>query len=169
MGRSRTDAVLRWLTRCLPGWTCPSAPTRAAAAGLSDRTVWLGHVEGAEKQAALAAADVFVLPSFSENFGIAAAEALLAGLPCVLGRGVAVASAVEAAGAGLAVPPTADAVARALERILGADPCIRQEMAYRARLMAEQTFSARGMARELIGLYEDICGQRESRKAAQVQ
>ena len=38
----------------------------------------LGHVEGEEKMAAMSAADVFVLPSFSENFGIAAVEALTA-------------------------------------------------------------------------------------------
>ena len=59
---------------------------------------------------------MFVLPSFSENFGIAAIEALLAGVPCVLGNGVAVAKEIDEAGAGLAVPPNAGAVAQALER-----------------------------------------------------
>src|SRR5262249_18445189 len=37
---------------------------RAAAGGLSERIVWLGHVDGSQKKEAFAAADVFVLPSF---------------------------------------------------------------------------------------------------------
>jgi glycosyltransferase involved in cell wall biosynthesis len=82
-----------------------SLKARAAAAGVADHIVWLGHVEGAQKSAALAIADVFVLPSFSENFGIAAVEAMLAGLPCVLGQGVAIATEIARAGAGLAVTP----------------------------------------------------------------
>ncbi|MDT8346091.1 MAG: glycosyltransferase, partial [Thermohalobaculum sp.] len=57
---------------------------RAAGRGVAGRIVWAGFVTGADKADALAAGDLFVLPSFSENFGIAAVEALFAGLPCVL-------------------------------------------------------------------------------------
>lgn len=150
-----------------PGYVA-SLKARAAAAGLSDRTVWLGHVEGAEKRAAFAAADVFVLPSFSENFGIAAVEALLAGVPCVLGTGVAVAREVQEAGAGLAVPPEPAAVGRALERIVESEASIRSNMAHRARCLAEQKFLMRRMAQQLIALYEDI-GDRGNCNVEQVE
>jgi glycosyltransferase involved in cell wall biosynthesis len=131
-----------------------SLQARAAAAGLAGHTVWLGHVEGAQKRAALAAADVFVLPSWSENFGIAAVEALLAGVPCVLGHGVAIAGQVDAAGAGIAVLPDPGAVTRALELMLGTD--LRSGMARRAAEFASQEYSVHAMAKRLIALYEGI-------------
>ena len=74
---------------------------RAQALGIVDHVIWLGHVDGQRKQDVFARADLFVLPSFSENFGIAAVEAMLAGLPCVLGEGVAVAKPAAAEGAAL--------------------------------------------------------------------
>jgi glycosyltransferase involved in cell wall biosynthesis len=131
---------------------------RAAAAGISEHTLWLGHVEGAQKRAAFAAADVFALPSFMENFGIAAVEALLAALPCVLGEGVAIADAIERAGAGITVRPEAAAVAQALERLLCADPALASAMGLHARQLAESEFSATVMAQRLIALYEDVRG-----------
>jgi len=132
-----------------------SLKARAAAAGLSDLTVWLGHVEGAQKRAAFAAADVFVLPSFSENFGIAAIEALLAGVPCVLGKGVAVAREVEEAGAGLAIAPEPPAIARALEFLLG-DEGVRSGMSAAGAAFASREYSAQTMARRLLALYGEI-------------
>jgi glycosyltransferase involved in cell wall biosynthesis len=129
---------------------------RAAAAGIADRTVWLGHVQGPQKKAALAAADVFVLPSFSESFGIAAVEALQSGLPCVLGSGVGIAEEVERAGAGVAAAPQPAAIMRALESILQADGAVRREMGFRAARLAEDVFSTRAMGRQLVALYEDI-------------
>jgi glycosyltransferase involved in cell wall biosynthesis len=83
----------------------------AATLGLQERIRWLGPVSGAAKARALGESDLFVLPSFSENFGIAAAEALAAGLPCVLGEGVAIAREVAEAGAGAIASPTAHGVA----------------------------------------------------------
>ena len=92
--------------------------SRAQALGITDYIIWLGHVEGQRKRDAFARADLFVLPSFSENFGIAVLEAMLAGLPCILGEGVAVAKPAAADGAALAVPPAPDGIAAALNRLL---------------------------------------------------
>ncbi len=96
----------------------------AQTLGLSDAVLWAGNVEGKVKQSALASAELFILPSFSENFGIAAAEALFAGLPCVLSKGVAIAAEVACAGAGVAVEPTPEAVAESI-RFFVNDPLRR--------------------------------------------
>jgi len=53
---------------------------------LSDRVTFLGRVEGEDKSRAYAAADAFVLPTQSENFGIVVAEALAAGVPVITTR-----------------------------------------------------------------------------------
>jgi glycosyltransferase involved in cell wall biosynthesis len=131
----------------------------ARSLGIAQQVVWLGHVEGPRKSAALAAADVFVLPSFSENFGVAAAEALLAGLPCVLGEGIALAKDVEEAGAGVVTAPNPKAIARALEQLLG-DDTLRRAMGAKGKAFAASHYSIRVMAEQLITLYEDVrCGR----------
>jgi glycosyltransferase involved in cell wall biosynthesis len=70
---------------------------RARASGISDRVLWTGFLEGDQRLAALAACQVFVLPSSSENFGVALLEAMAVGLPCISTEGVALAR--EAGGA----------------------------------------------------------------------
>jgi glycosyltransferase involved in cell wall biosynthesis len=119
-----------------------------------DRVVWAGFVEGETKADALAAADLFVLPSFSENFGVAPVEALLAGVPCVLGKGVAIAEEVEAAGAGRAVAPSADAVATAVRGMLDQNRYSRSRDA--ARRLAGERYAPDVMGRKLRALYDQI-------------
>jgi glycosyltransferase involved in cell wall biosynthesis len=142
-----------------PGYVA-SLQSLAHSLGLAQHVVWLGHVNGACKAAALAVADVFVLPSFSENFGIAAAEALLAGLPCVLGRGVAIAEHVQSSGAGLAVEPEPEAIARALGGLIR-DSGRRREMGERGRQLARREYSTTAMAVRLVALYENITSGKE--------
>jgi glycosyltransferase involved in cell wall biosynthesis len=127
----------------------------ARSLGIAQQVVWLGHVEGPRKSAAFAAADVFVVPSFSENFGIAAVEALLAGLPCILGEGIAIAKEVEAASAGVVTAPEPEAIARALEQLLCNDN-LRREMGAKGKAFAEFHYSTRAMAEQLLTLYEDV-------------
>ena len=133
-----------------------SLKRHAGALGVADRVVWTGFLDGAQKAAALAGARVFVLPSYSENFGIAAAEALLAGLPCVLGRGVAIAAEVEAAGAGLAVEPVPAAVAAALDGYLR-NETVRASAGEAARRFASQSYSMAAMRERLVALYRSLC------------
>ena len=128
---------------------------------LADRTVWLGHVDGEGKAAALAAADVFVLPSYSENFGIAAVEALLAGLPCVLSKGVAIAGDVAAEGACIAVEPEPREVAEALATLLQNDER-RVAMGRRAALVGATRYSVHSMAERLTDLYSKVSCERHA-------
>jgi glycosyltransferase involved in cell wall biosynthesis len=119
---------------------------------IDSRVVWVGHIDGSLKSSALAGAALFVLPSFSENFGIAAAEALMAGLPCILGEGVAIASQVVQAGAGWAVAPDPSSIEAALVVAMdGRDD--RATMSEKARALALEKFSAQAMGANLLRLY----------------
>jgi glycosyltransferase involved in cell wall biosynthesis len=56
----------------------------AAQLGVAEKITWTGMIGGELKWGALAASDVFVLPSHQENFGIVVAEALACKLPVIL-------------------------------------------------------------------------------------
>jgi glycosyltransferase involved in cell wall biosynthesis len=128
---------------------------RAEALGISGQVIWAGHLDGDRKAAAFAAADVFVLPSHSENFGIAAAEAMARGLPCVLGQGVAISEEVVRAQAGVAVNVDAASIADALRRIIG-DKKALVRMSANARRLAQEQFSMQAMGLRLKQLYSDV-------------
>jgi glycosyltransferase involved in cell wall biosynthesis len=55
--------------------------------GLGVVVDYLGPVEGEAKAALYRQADLFVLPTFSENFGLVVAEALAYGVPVITTRG----------------------------------------------------------------------------------
>ena len=123
--------------------------------GIGSQVVWAGHVEGGRKHAALAAASLFVLPSHSENFGIAAVEAMASGVPVVLTEGVAIAAEVAAAHAGQVPAREPAAVAEAIDAILG-DARLRQTLAENARQLAATAFSLEQMGKRLAELYREV-------------
>jgi len=139
----------------------------AQRAGVARRLRWIGHVEGSAKAAAFAEADAFVLASHDENFGLAAAEALAAGLPVIVSSRVAIAREVECAGAGLITGVDPDSIADAI-RCLSADGAARLAMAAAARRLAGEAFSLEAMGERLEALYRTIIAGRleERRKCA---
>ena len=98
----------------------------AAELGLGTRVEWLGYVEGARKAAVLERAHAFVLPSHSENFGIAVVEALACGLPCVVSQQVAIAPAIAQAHAGIVTGQIPSASPKASTRCSPGGPAIRR-------------------------------------------
>ena len=60
--------------------------TLAAHLGIGDRVLFLGQVTEEERDTLLASASVFVLPSVVEPFGIAALEAMSAGVPAIVSK-----------------------------------------------------------------------------------
>jgi glycosyltransferase involved in cell wall biosynthesis len=131
-----------------------SLQTRIADLGIAADVFWAGFLTGADKHAVLSDADVFVLPSYSENFGIAVLEAMAAGLPVVVSDQVAVHTEVAAMNAGIAVPCTENALSRGLIELVRNDQ-LRSLMADNARCLAQQYTTERVISK-LIGLYERI-------------
>lgn len=148
------DCVLAIAGAGEPGYAA-QLRERAAQIAASDRVLWLGQVDGDVKASLLVNATVFVLPSYSENFGIAAAEALSAGLPCVLAEGVALAKTVALEGAGLATGTDAQSIAAAISTILS-DGTLRETMSQHASALALREYSASAMASRLVALYNEV-------------
>jgi glycosyltransferase involved in cell wall biosynthesis len=133
---------------------------RARQLGLAERIEWLGFVQGETKWQELCRADWFVLPSASENFGIAAAEALTAGTPVILSPGVAIAEAVAAAGAGRISNPRPEALARTLSECL-LPPSV--QLREQARHFAADTYGWEPIVRQLREHYAAILDLQGSR------
>lgn len=98
--------------------------------GLRERVMFTGMLTGRDRIAVLADADLFVLPSAEENFGVAVAEAMAARCPVIVSPQVAVAQQVLEWGAGDVAPLDPWALARTIDRWL-ASPERRREAGLR--------------------------------------
>lgn len=119
--------------------------------GLDDRVICPGHVLGHDKDILLSGADLFVLPSITENFGVAVAEALCYGLPCVVTEGVDLAPAVRELSGGVVCSPDVLSLRQALSDALQKSfdrPQLRKD--------ATQRFSWDTAAHSLRQLYADV-------------
>jgi glycosyltransferase involved in cell wall biosynthesis len=123
--------------------------------GIADNVNWLGHVEGDEKARLLATATAFVLPSYSENFGIAVAEALAAGLPCIVSDGVALSHEITMAQAGIVTGTDTASIAWGIQQLLN-DKTAYYAMSKAARSLAANAFSMAVMGERLEMLYRSI-------------
>jgi glycosyltransferase involved in cell wall biosynthesis len=107
---------------------------------LSSRIVFAGMLQGETKQAALAVADAFILPSHQENFGMAVVEALAAGLPVLISNRINIWREVDQDGAGYVEPDDFSGTVRLLNRWIAAPPAVRDGMRANARRCFEQRF-----------------------------
>jgi len=136
-------AHLPWTLHCVGSLTMDPATaaavrTASAALGLQDRVHWHGAAGAEALPAHYAHADVFVLPSLFEGYGMVLAEALAHGLP-VVASDTGAAAQLLAGGAGLLVPPGDAAALRAALACVLSEPARRESLgqaalAARARL-----------------------------------
>jgi glycosyltransferase involved in cell wall biosynthesis len=98
-----------------------------AALGPESRIELRAAVPDAEKSALYAAADLFILPSNSENFGIVVAEALAHGRPVITTTGTPWAD-LPGAGAGWWTAPSVEALAGAMAEAMRLPPAARAQM-----------------------------------------
>jgi glycosyltransferase involved in cell wall biosynthesis len=125
------------------------------AHGLQDRTVFLGFVEGDDKWSVLSQADIFVLPSHHENFGVAVAEAMASGLPVIISDRVNIHQEVSDAGAGLVTSLDPEEVAGAVQALLDNED-LRKKMGGAGEALARERFSWERAAGRIARQYEAI-------------
>ncbi|MFM7180234.1 MAG: glycosyltransferase [Verrucomicrobiales bacterium] len=129
--------------------------TMVVEKGLSDVWSFDGALEGEAKWQAFHAADLFVLPTHSENFGIAVAEALACGLPAITTTGAPWAGLLEHR-CGWWVAPETSALTEALGAAFRLTDDERRAMGARGREWMKAEFGWEGIARKVIEGYEEI-------------
>ncbi|MEB3209762.1 MAG: glycosyltransferase [Leptolyngbyaceae bacterium] len=122
---------------------------------IADRVSFPGFVTGSNKDILLQGSDFFVLPSFSENFGIAVAEALIAKLPVVITPGIQIASDIERANAGIVVSNDLSSLTHAIARLLSS-PELRQTLGQNGQQFAQARYTWKAIAKELVNVYTMI-------------
>jgi glycosyltransferase involved in cell wall biosynthesis len=120
--------------------------------GLIPRVTYVGHVSGERAREVWAAADAFVLPSYSEGFSMAILEALACSLPCVITTACHFPELDEAKGA-IVVEPEARAVTQGLRVLLEQSPTERQQLARNGHRLVERRYTWDQQAERLASVY----------------
>lgn len=126
---------------------------RVKELGMQDQFIFTGALNDDEKWKAYARASLFVLPTYSENFGIVVAEALWAGVPVITTKGTPW-HELETCRAGwwIDLPPTAS-LGRALSEAMGKSMEDLAEMGRRGRQLVEEKYTWPAVVKPIIKGY----------------
>jgi glycosyltransferase involved in cell wall biosynthesis len=122
---------------------------------LNEVTIITGFVEGEMKLGLLQNADLFVLPSYYENFGIAVAEAIAAKTPVVISDQVYIWDDIQQAEAGWICNCTVEDLTLKLGLALQ-DRQERERRGINAQQLAQNKYSWQAIAQQLIQIYNNI-------------
>lgn len=123
--------------------------------GALKRVSFTGMLSGREKLEAFAGSDVFVLPSYSENFGMAVVEAMAFNLPVIISDKVGIYEEVEKAKAGFIIHTDENELYSAMVKILD-NKQESLEMGRRGRKLVEEHFASEKVADKMIKVFEGI-------------
>jgi glycosyltransferase involved in cell wall biosynthesis len=148
------------------GWQ-QNLQARATALGIADRIVWTGMLRDTVKWSTLAAAEVFILPSHQENFGIAVAESLACGVPVLISHEVNIWREIEGANAGLVAPDTLEGTISLLTRWQQLSEAERAAMRRNARQCFAEHFDIEHSAARVLEAIESTAGKSASQQVGE--
>lgn len=154
------DLVMAWARVRQPEWRIVIAGPSAGGyedeikvlirkLGFEDDFDFPGLVLGEKKERCFAEADVFVLPTYSENFGIAVAEALARGIPVITTTG-APWQELETHRCGWWVTPGVDGVATGLAAAMAMSRDALAEAGARGKKLVEEKYSWDQIGRDAL-------------------
>jgi glycosyltransferase involved in cell wall biosynthesis len=129
--------------------------TLAASLGVDQRIVFTGLLTGALKLGAYVDAELFVLPSYMENFGGVIIEALACGLPVVISDQVHIHRELRSAGAAVVTQCTVDSVAAGIRAVL-TDPAARNRMSTTGRNLVCNHYTWDSSVPKLVAHYREL-------------
>ncbi len=120
---------------------------------LAENTTITGFVTGNLKLGLLQDADLFILPSYYENFGIAVAEAMAVGTPVIISEGVYIYPDVKSYDAGWVTKLDVDELINELETAI-ISPKLREEKGKNAYQLVKDKYSWQAIAKQVIQGYQ---------------
>jgi len=124
-----------------------------------ERVNFVGEKHGEDKQRAYADAELFVLPSHSENFGVAVAESLAAGTPAIVSKG-APWEGLNTNGAGWHIDIGVEPLVSCLEQALSCEPEQLRRMGHAGRDWMRREYSWDSVGERMYETYRWLCGER---------
>jgi glycosyltransferase involved in cell wall biosynthesis len=120
-----------------------------------ERTEFVGELSGDAKQKYLASADLFVLPTHSENFGMAVAESLASGTPAIVAKGAPWAGLAENK-CGWWIETGIKPLVECLQFAMSLPKGVLNQMGQQGRLWMERDFSWDNIGQKMCITYEWI-------------
>jgi glycosyltransferase involved in cell wall biosynthesis len=155
---SRSGAGRRWRL-VIAGWDEighePELRAMASARGINDSVEFVGPLFGPRKDAALSAADAFILPSRSEGLPMAVLEAWAHAKPVLITRACNLPEGVSA-GAAIEMEPTALSVAAGLDRLAAMGDSALAAMGIAGQRLAADRFSWGRIAADMSRVYRAV-------------
>ena len=127
--------------------------------GLGKTVKLVGAIEGEAKWNLYSSSDLFVLPTFSENFGIVVAEALGSGIPVITTKAAPWSDLVTHQ-CGWWIEVGVEPLTEALKQAMSLSRQERQVMGQRGRQLIEQNYTWQQTATKLMDVYEAILNDR---------
>ena len=128
---------------------------RVKGLGLEEQFAFTGALNDDEKWKAYARADLFVLPTYSENFGIVVAEALWAGVPVITTKGTPWRD-LEGYKCGWWVDVGVEPLSIALKNAISLQDCERIEMGGRGKKLVEEKYTWGAVVKSMVEGYRGL-------------
>jgi glycosyltransferase involved in cell wall biosynthesis len=130
-----------------------------STAGLTGRVTFTGLVSEEDKYSALSDADIFILPSHTEAFGLVMLEAMASKVPVITTDRAALSAEFASANAALVAKSNVDSLAQAIDRLLE-DQALRSQLATAGYQLVNERFTWDQTAGRFVDLYQRLLSKR---------
>jgi len=123
--------------------------------GLQNKIIFTGFLDGYDKLSVLVDSDVFVLPSYSENFGMSVIEAMACRVPVVISNMVGISNSIKENQAGIIVEANSNSVTNGILKLMDNDE-LTKNIISNAYVYVSDNYDIKKVAKKMINIYERI-------------
>ncbi|MBT8763371.1 glycosyltransferase [Desulfohalobiaceae bacterium Ax17] len=123
--------------------------------GIEKYVTFTGILSGSKKLAAYRAVEIFILPSYSENFGMVVVEAMACGCPVIISNRVGIYREVQQREAGMVIEPEVSEIVKAVELLLD-NKGLKERISANGYDLVKSQYDIDKVAEKMIGVYESM-------------